>query len=43
MSDTISDAISIFSIFLPCCWRYDIGYDIVETYDIVYDIVPDQG
>ena len=41
MSCTISDAISFFPIFLPCCWRYDIGYDIVATYDILYDIVPD--
>ncbi len=31
-----------FPIFLPCSWRYDIGYDIVATCDIVYDIVPDQ-
>ena len=32
-----------FSKFLPCTWRYDIGYDIVATYVIVYNIVPDQA
>ncbi len=29
-----------FFEFFPCCWRYDIGYDIVATYDVVYNIVP---
>ncbi len=32
-----------FSYMLTCCWRYDIGYDIVVNYDIVYNIIPYQG
>jgi hypothetical protein len=32
-----------FFYFLPCCWRYDIAYDIVANYYIVYDIVPNQA
>ena len=32
-------AISVFSEKLPCCWRYNIGYNIIATYDIVADIV----
>ena len=41
ISGVISGAISVFSIFLPVCWGYDIGYDIVANYDIIYNIVPD--
>ncbi len=33
----------VFSRILPCFWRYNIGYDIVATYNIVYNIVPDQA
>ncbi len=29
-----------FFYFLPVCWRCNIAYDIVENYDIVYNIVP---
>ena len=43
ISGAISGAISVFSNFRPVSWRYDIGYDIIATYDIVYDIVPDQA
>jgi hypothetical protein len=31
----------VFSIFLPVCWRYYIGCNIIANYNIVYDIVPD--
>ena len=30
-----------FTDVKTCSWHYDIGYDIVANYVIVYDIVPD--